>query len=244
MCKHVFCGVAVGGRVQPVEAVGQHGNRGQACFERSAVGVHVYSVCKAADHERSGRYRREFVGKPPAHVLAVFRAVPCAYHRNDMACVQVGTAFCEEHERRVDTAFQSRRVGPVGDSKAFYAVFFHKLRFLLGFLQGSVHALDYFAHFGRGFRGNGAQVAAVFHYHRGTACRIIQFKYLRRLNARQQGQGYAVDSFGRNHSVGSKNWANLSFSSGQSDRWPFTRHTTSTRLRKTGRSSGRRKISW
>ena len=102
--------------------VSQHAHGLVALLQGIAVGVDIDAVGQTANDEHLGAQRLQIFNEPTHEIVAIGRAVACAYDADDALLVEIGGATVEEHERCVAAFAQPLRVLRVGQGERFDAI--------------------------------------------------------------------------------------------------------------------------
>lgn len=158
VCGHFVGCVAVGRRIERVEAVSQYAHRRQAVVERLSVGVDVNAVGQSADDERVGTEPLQVGHETADEILSVGRAVAGAHDADHVACVEVCRAPIVESQRRVGALQQPSGVAFVFRREYFHVVLFGPSQL---FVHPSPHCVRVLKERHEAWRGLGHQCAYV-----------------------------------------------------------------------------------
>ena len=185
---------AVYGGIDAVKPVSQYADGVEAVGEGFPVGVNVNAVGQSAHNQRVGQQSAELLHKPLAERFAVIGGVAGTHDAQDMAAVQVGRAFVEQHEWGVGTFAEAGRVGLVVFGQALNLVLLCKRQF--GFADAEYFGmLEGGGYLGRQAGDEGWQFAGMLKKHGGTSGSLNQVAGAYQTDAGQKGQGQTAEKF-------------------------------------------------
>ena len=149
--------------------MGEHRHGVHAVGQCLAVSVNVNAVSQSAHHDRVGYHGVQVPDESPYQVFTIACAVASAHDVYNVARVEVGRAFVEQHQRRVWGFFHPVGIAVIVEAQGLHAVVVGPSQFLFRAVARRRHVVDVGENTLGEPRKDGAKILPLLHYGGGGA---------------------------------------------------------------------------